>query len=177
MKASFLLSFLLIVAIRAQEEIESFVSPLDEGRESFLRGALRRIDLGTFSPDSSTDIRATGNVIPGQVISYKAKFTSDVRCAVIGIQWYDYLDPNGGSAILEVNMDKRRRPFLNGDNINNDKQCRKQKVTGGPENAVCDFDTISKGEGTFYIWVTGKKFTKYDLYVVQKRNDQGIQDC
>lgn len=177
-KTSLLLSFLLIVAIGAQEEIVSLSSLLDDGREEFLlRGTLRRIDLGTFSSDTQTDIRATGKVRPGQTISYKAKFTGDVSCAVIGIQWYDYLDPNGGSAILEVNMNKRFRPFLNGDNINSDTQCRKQKVTGGPENAVCDFDTNSRGDGVFYIWITGKKFTKYDMYVVQKRNDDGLQYC
>jgi hypothetical protein len=177
MNTVLLVSFLLIIATKAQEEFGSLFSRFDDGREEFLSGGLRMMDLGTFSSDKLTDLGARGSVRPGQTLAYKAKFTGDVSCAVIGIQWYEYVDPNGGNAILEVNMDKRRKPFLNGDNINTDTQCRKQKITGGPENAVCDFNTENRGDGTFYIWVTGKKFTKFDLYAVQKRNDDGVQLC
>lgn len=135
------------------------------------------MDLGTFSSDTGTDKYVRGRVRPGQTIAYKVRFTGDVTCAMIGVQWYDHIDPNDGSAILEVNMDKQRKPFLNGDNINSDTQCRQGMVTGGPENAVCDFDTNSRGDGEFYIWVTGRKFTKYELYALQKRSDNGLEYC
>lgn len=164
-----LLVLMLAAVACAQEDFGSLFSRVDNDREEFLSGGgIRVTDLGTFTSDPATNIFVqNGKVRPGQTNAYRASFTEDVSEAIIGVEFWDYIDENGGDVLLEVNMDSRRKPFLRG-NVNTDTQCRERKVE--EEAVVCSFDTSSKGEGTLYFWVTGKEFTTYNIYVVQRKD-------
>lgn len=166
MKRNNLLTFLLLIATTwAEESSGSLFSRFDDGREEFLSGAFafRFADLGTFSPNKDTNIFIpNAKIRPGEKKAYKAKFTGDVTKAVVGVEFFD--DKHASDIILEVNMDNDKRPRLQG-NVNTDTQCREEKVL--EESVVCSFDTSSRGEGTLYIWLTGRRFTTYNMYVVQ----------
>lgn len=160
-KTIFLFALLLITASWAEEKIGSLVSQFDDGREDFLRGGIRFADLGTFTSNKGIFVQ-DAKVLLGQTKAYKATFAADVTKAIIGVEFWN--DKRGSDVVLTVQMDKRRKPFLRG-NVNTDTQCRKTKVY--EESVNCVFDTTGKGEGTLYFWITGKRFTTYNIYVSQ----------
>lgn len=173
-KRTFLFSLLLIATAWAQEEIGPLTSQFDEGRDELLNGqlagllTLRLADLGTCTYDKSIFVQES-RIRPGETKGYKAKFTAEVSKVVVGVEYRN--DKYEANAFLEVKMDGRINPFLRG-NVNSDTECRAEKIDGSgfTGTVFCAFDTRSKGAGELFIWVTGRRFTTYNLYVAQDRD-------
>ena len=171
-KPSILFSLILIAIAWAQEEIGSLVSHSDEGREDLLfsgqiggLATIRFADLGTFTYNKGIFVQEA-RIRPLETKGYKAQYTADVSKVIVGIEYRN--DEYEANAFLEVNLKRRINPFLRG-SVNTDTECRAEKVAGSAntDSVFCAFDTSSKGAGTVYIWVTGKRFTTYNMYVTQ----------
>jgi hypothetical protein len=175
-RSNFVFVLLLFVAAVwwAQEEIESAVTYFDDGRKGLLNGFLgglltfRFADLGVVTYDKEVFFQEA-KIRPGETKGYKVKFTKDVSELIVGVVYQE--DKFGANAFLEVNLESRFNPRLRG-SINTDSKCRAEKIEGSAFTGTifCSFNTSPRGDGTAFIWVTGKRFTTYNMYVSQVSN-------